>query len=99
MAARKPLRAVGADEKAAPAKPKTISEAVTTGTTRDVLVASRDRIARALDDPNIAARDLASNSKRLMELIREIEALDARALEEDDTGASVEDGAFDASAV
>ena len=89
MAARKPLRAVGADEKAAPAKPKTITEAVTTGTTRDVLVASRDRIARALDDPNIAARDLASNSKRLMEVIRDIEAIDAREAEEVADGAGV----------
>ena len=100
MAARKaPLRAVTADEKpAAPAKPLTISEAAKGGSTRDVLVASRDRIARALDDPNIAARDLASNSKRLMEIIRDIEAIDARA-EEGESGAEVEDGAFDASAV
>ena len=99
MPARKPLRAVGKDEKAAPKKQPTIAEAASSGSTRDVLVASRDRIARALDDPNIAARDLASNSKRLMELIREIEALDARALEEDHDGDDVTDGAFDASAV
>ncbi len=100
MPARKPLRAVRQDEKpAAPKKAPTIAEAASSGSTRDVLVASRDRIARALDDPNIAARDLASNSKRLMELIREIEALDARALEEDDASASVTDGDFDASAV
>lgn len=101
MAARKsPLRAVSADEKAPePAKPLTIAEAASKGSTRDVLVASRDRIAKALDDPNIAARDLASNSKRLMELIREIEALDARAAEEVDEGAQVDDGEFDASAV
>lgn len=101
MAARKsPLRAVSADEKARPARPKTIAQAVESGTTRDVLVASRDRIARALDDPNIAARDLASNSKRLMEIIREIEAIDARDKQEaDDVASSVEDGEFDASAV
>ena len=101
MAARKPLRAVAPDEKpAAPRKPLTIAEAASSGTTRDVLVASRDRIARALDDPNISARDLASNSKRLMELIREIEATDAREAEDADSGAAqVEDGEFDASAV
>src|SRR5690242_9465582 len=95
------LRAVTPDEKPAPArgKSKTIAEAASGGTTRDVLVASRDRIARALDDPNIAARDLASNSKRLMEIIREIEAIDARELEEGGSGDEVEDGAFDASAV
>ena len=97
-----PLRAVTADEKpAAPAKPKTltIADAASSGSTRDVLVASRDRIARALDDPNMSGRDLASNSKRLMEIIREIEAIDARAAEDGESDAEVEDGAFDASAV
>jgi hypothetical protein len=104
MAARKSaLRAVAPDEKPPPkrpAKPQTIAQAASGGSTRDVLVASRDRIARALDDPNIAARDLASNSKRLMEIIREIEAIDARAAEEGDgDAAEVQDGDFDASAV
>lgn len=100
MAARKtPLRAVSPGEKAAPSKPLTIAQAASDGTTRDVLVASRDRIAKALDDPNIAARDLASNSKRLMEIIREIEAIDARVDEDGGSGAEVQDGDFDASAV
>ena len=100
MAARKsPLRAVSADEKPARKPPLTIAEAAKGGTTRDVLVASRDRIAKALDDPNIAARDLASNSKRLMEIIREIEAIDAREHEDGGSGAEVQDGDFDASAV
>ena len=104
MAARKSaLRAVATDEKLPPkrsVKPQTIAQAASGGSTRDVLVASRDRIARALDDPNIAARDLASNSKRLMEIIREIEAIDARAAEEGDgDAAEVQDGDFDASAV
>lgn len=101
MAARKSsLRAVSADEKPpAPAKPLTIADAAKDGSTRDVLVASRDRIARALDDPNIAARDLASNSKRLMEIIREIEAIDAREEHDGGAGDEVEDGTFDASAV
>jgi len=101
MVARKsPLRSVSPDEKqAAPSKPLTIAQAASSGSTRDVLLASRDRIARALDDPNIAARDLASNSKRLMEIIRDIEAIDARAVEDGEAGADVQDGAFDASAV
>lgn len=100
MASRQsPLRAVAPDEKAKPVRVLTIAEAAKGGSTRDVLVASRDRIARALDEPNIAARDLASNSKRLMEIIREIEAIDARAIEDGDSGAEVDDGVFDASAV
>lgn len=93
------LRAVGADE-AAPsrAKPKTITEAADDGTTRELLVAMRGRIAKAVEDPNTPARDLAALTKRLVEVVREIEATDAR---EDDGGSSdeVSDGAFDASAV
>ena len=105
MTARKtsPLRAVAPDEKPKrpePKKSQTIAQAASGGSTRDVLVASRDRIARALDDPNMSGRDLASNSKRLMEIIREIEAIDARAAEEGEgDAAEVQDGAFDASAV
>src|SRR5690349_16360388 len=101
MAARKaPLRTVRPDEKAAPSKPKTVTEAARGGSVRDLLVAMRDRVAETVENPNTPARDIASNSKRLMEIVREIEALDARAHEEAREDASeVEDGAFDASAV
>jgi hypothetical protein len=100
MATRQTLRTVKPGEKPPTrSKAKTIAQAASAGTTRDVLVASRDRIAKALDDPNIAARDLASNSKRLMEIIREIEAIDAREHEDGGSGAEVQDGDFDASAV
>jgi hypothetical protein len=101
MAARKsPLRPVGKDEKApAPVKPKTVTEAARGGSVRDLLVAMRDRVAETVENPNTPARDIASNSKRLMEIVREIEALDARAAEDGDAGATVDDGEFDASAV
>ena len=100
MPPRKPLRAVSAGEKApAAAAPKTVTQAAKDGTTRELLVAMRDRTAKAVEDPNTAARDLAALTKRLMEIVRDIEAIDARALEEGDSGASVEDGEFDASAV
>jgi len=98
MTTRKtPLRAVEDDE--APAHVKTVVEAAKTGTTRELLAATRDRIAVAVDNPNTAARDLASLTKRLMETVREIEALDAR--DEQEAGASVEvsDGEFNAAAV
>lgn len=44
---------------------------------RALLIAMRDRVAGALDNPNTAARDLASLTRRLMEIAKEIEAIDA----------------------
>ena len=76
--ATKPLRAVKADEKAPATKPKTITEAADGGTTRELLVAMRARIAKAVEDPNTPARDLAALTKRLVEVVRDIEAIDAR---------------------
>lgn len=101
MVARKPLRAVSAGEVApAPVKPKTITQAAESGTTRELLVAMRERIAKSVEDLNTPARDLAALTKRLVEVVRDIEAIDARA-EQDarDGGGEVQDGAFDASAV
>jgi hypothetical protein len=83
----------------ASAKTKTVSEAADKGTTRELLVAMRTRIAKAVEDPNTPARDLAALTKRLMEVARDIEAIDARAEQEGTTSAQVSDGAFDASAI
>ena len=100
MAARKaPLRSVAPGEKAAPVKPKTVTQAASSGTTRELLVAMRDRTAKSVEDPNTAARDLAALTKRLMEIVREIEAIDARRDEDGGSSAEVQDGTFDASAV
>ncbi|MBF4602823.1 hypothetical protein [Curtobacterium sp. VKM Ac-2884] len=100
MADRK-LRAVTADDvPAPPTKPKTVSEAARTGTVRELLEATRDRIAVAVENPNTPARDLAALTKRLLETVREIEAWDAREDADDaDSADAVEDGYFDASAV
>lgn len=93
------LRSVKAGEKPpVPVKPKTVTEAAKSGTTRELLSATRDRIAVAVEDPNTPARDLAALSKRLMETVREIEAIDART-EESESHAQVEDGKFDSAAV
>ena len=101
MAARKsPLRSVSPDEKPAPAKVKTVTEAAKHGTTRELLVAMRDRTATAVEDPNTAARDLAALTKRLMEIVRDIEAIDARDAEEvADSARRTTDARFDASAI
>lgn len=96
MAVRKGLRAVSADERAA--VPLTLTEAARAGDTRQMLIATRDRIAVAVENAETPARDLAALTKRLMETQREIEAFDARN-EEAGEHAEVFDGEFDASAV
>jgi hypothetical protein len=68
------------------------------GSTRDLLVAMRTRIAQAVGDADTPARDLAALTKRLVEVVRDIEAIDART-EEAESHAEVSDGKFEASAV
>ena len=67
------LRAVKPDEKPPARKRKALAvdEAAKTGDPRDVLVAMRDRIAKAVADPNCPPRDLAALTKRLVEVVRE----------------------------
>lgn len=100
MAKKAPLRAVGKDEKP-PAKKRsyTVTEAASQGTTRDLLVAMRARVAKAVEDPNTPARDLAALTKRLVEVVRDIEAIDAAEAEESVEGGQVDDQSFDASAI
>ncbi len=79
--------------------PKSIVQAAQSGTDRELLIAMRDRIAEDLDSRSTLARDLASLSKRLMELQREITAIAAREEQEGKAkNAAVPDEAFDASA-
>lgn len=91
------LRAVTPDDK--PEAPKSITEAASKGTHRELLVAMRDRIATAVEDEKCPPRDLASLTLRLAKIAEEIKALDHRALQEGAKGAEVQDGDFDASAV
>lgn len=99
---RAPLRAVQPDEvPEAPAVPKSVSEAADGGSTRELLVAMRARIAKAVEDPNTPARDLAALTKRLVEVVRDIEAIDARESQDRDRAAreSVTDEQFDPEAI
>jgi hypothetical protein len=99
MARTTPLRAVSPGEKAAPAKLKTITEAAARGTERELLVATRDRIAKAVEDHDTSPRDLSSLTKRMMEIVREIKAIDARDAEGSSDRADVGDDRFDAAAL
>jgi len=67
-----PLRAVQPGETQAP---KTIVAAAERGSRLEELRAMRLRLARALDDPNTPARDLAALSRRQLEIGKEIEAI------------------------
>lgn len=54
----------------------TIRNAANSGDRRRLLVAMRNRIADDLDSGRIASRDLASLTKRLMDIAAEIERID-----------------------
>ncbi len=94
MARKTTLRTVGADEK--PLKIKSITEAADTGTTLELLVAMRSRIAGAVEDANTPARDLAALTKRLVEVVRDIEAINARDSQEDADNGPTADEAWTA---
>lgn len=95
MAGRPNLRAVR-DPEPARALSGTIGTAAAAGR-RELLVALRDTIAYQLDE-GVAARDLASLSLRLVNLVDEIAALDAKENGDDvGTAAGTPDAAWPAS--
>jgi hypothetical protein len=82
-----------------PAEKKlTVHGAAETGNRRALLVAMRDRIATDVDNPNTPARDLAALTRRLLEIAKDIEAIDLQAGDDEDAG-PVPDEAWDASAI
>ena len=83
MAAREPLRAVKPGERR-PSRPraKSVTQAAARGTTRELLVAIRTRVAKAVEDADTPARDLAALTKRLVDVAHDIEAIDAREQQE-----------------
>lgn len=102
MAARKPpLRAVRAGEKPAkpPVKPMSVAEAAKSGDHRALLVAMRERVAKAVADVDCPPRDLAALTRRLQEIAKEIESIDLRAKEEAKEGGAVPDEEWDAEAL
>ena len=88
MPARPKLRAVGPQETPVRARKLSVSEAAASGDHRALLVAMRERIAKTVTDPECPPRDLASLSRRLQDISKEIEAIDLRARED---GADADD--------
>ena len=94
------LRAVGADEKPPTAKAiKSVLEAANDGSRLDVLIQMRTVIARALDSEKTLARDLASLSKRLMEIESDISALKRQQSEEAESTDAAEDDEWSEEAI
>jgi hypothetical protein len=71
-----PLRVVADGDPVRPRK-LTVKAAADSGERRALLVALRARIATDIDSSNTPPRDLAALSRRLLEIAKEIEALDA----------------------
>lgn len=81
-------------------KPMTVLEAAQHGTTRDLLIATRDRIAEAVSDPSCPKRELASLTMRLVTIAQAIEELDAKSVDDDISAATeVPDEPFDEAAL
>lgn len=76
------LRVAGPDEKPVKKAPKTISEAVESGSGRDVLASMRKALAKKLDDGDVSSNAIASAYKELRELDRLIRIADAESEEE-----------------
>ncbi|MGV5046878.1 hypothetical protein [Rhodococcus pyridinivorans] len=93
------LRAVSSDEKA-PTRRKSVTAAANDGSRRELLVALRSRIAKTVEDPNTPARDLAALSRRLLEIAKEIEAIDLDGADDAvSRAAGTPDEAWDESAI
>lgn len=76
-----------------------VTEAASIGTPRQLLVAMRDRVATAVEDEGTAARDLAALTRRLREISKDIEAIDAREQQEAEEHAEATDATFDPEAI
>jgi hypothetical protein len=101
-AAQRRLRAVPANAKAPASrrrKPQTVAEAAKSGTYRELLVATRDRIALTISNPDCPPRDLASLTRRLQDIAKEIEQIDQRVAQEAEESSGGADEAWDESAI
>ena len=94
------MKVVGGTDLPAPAparraRSKTVTQAAKSGTQKELLMALRDRIAKTVEDSNTPARDLAALSRRLMEISRELRAIEMQEAEDGSVVESGEDEPFD----
>ena len=97
---RKPaLRSVGTSERPPRVTHQSVARAAASGDHKGLLVAMRERIAKAVSDPECPPRDLASLTRRLQDISKEITSLEHAEKVEAERGGPTEDEAFDASAI
>jgi len=100
MAVRKPpLHSVKPGDASRPPQPKTLLEAVKSGDYLAELKATHERIARTVNDTETSPRDLASLTRRQLEISKEIRALELAREQEAGDGEPAPDEDFDASAI
>ena len=68
------LRSVAPGEPAP--RRKSVADAALGGDRRELLIAMRDRIAKTISDPDCPPRDLASLTRRLQDIAKEIDLLE-----------------------
>lgn len=90
-AERAGLRSVAPDEKPEPKKPLTVAEAASSGSLKDQLIATRAQVAKAIDSPTCAPRDLAPLVRQLVQIGKELEAIEAAEAEEIEDAAATPD--------
>lgn len=91
----KPLRVVEPGEKT-PARKLSITQAASNGSEKELYVALRDRLAKAVEDPQCPPRDLAALSRRLTETAKDIAAIEAREAEDGGGAATTPDADWEA---
>jgi hypothetical protein len=77
---------------------KSVADAAQSGDRHELLVAMRDRIAKTISDPDCPPRDLASLTRRLQDIAKEIDQLQLSG-GIGSVVASTDDESFDASSV
>lgn len=97
MASKQHLRSVSKTE-GAPRR-KSVADAARDGNRRELLIAMRDRIANAVSNPECPPRDLASLTRRLQDIAKEIDQLDLLESGSGSVVAETDDESFDATSV
>jgi hypothetical protein len=100
MPRKSSLTVVGPNDPAPdqPAERLTVAQAAATGDQRKLLVAMRERIAQAVAAADCPPRDLASLTRRLQDISKEIAAIDHRTKQEAREGGVAPDESIDAAA-
>lgn len=74
----------------------TVSQAAADGSLKEQLVAMREQVAKAIEDPKCHPRDLAPLSRRYVDIAKELEAIKVSELEEAGAGAGTPDDEWEA---